>query len=74
MMSFISGVTLGAFVGALAALMLAPESGGRVRARISQGLGTLRDEVRRAYAERMSQLEMELQSLRAPQQPGGKDL
>ncbi|MGH2605792.1 MAG: YtxH domain-containing protein [Anaerolineales bacterium] len=65
-MSFLSGAFLGALVGAVAALLLAPSSGEDLQLRARERLFSLRDEVRDAYAARKAQLEAELEALRQP--------
>ena len=64
--NFIMGAFLGALVGAVAALLLAPASGADLQTRAREKLASLRDEVQDAYASRKSQLEAELESLRQP--------
>lgn len=69
-MSFLSGAFLGALVGAVAALLLAPASGEDLQLRARERLLSLRDEVRDAYASRKAQLEAELEALRQPGRTG----
>lgn len=69
-MSFLSGAFLGALVGAVAALLLAPSSGEDLQLRARERLLSLRDEVRDAYASRKAQLEAELEALRQPGRTG----
>ncbi|MEX0787415.1 MAG: YtxH domain-containing protein [Anaerolineales bacterium] len=64
--NFITGAFLGALVGAVAALLLAPASGEDLQSRAREKLASLRDEVQNAYSSRKSQLEAELESLRQP--------
>jgi gas vesicle protein len=64
--NFIMGAFLGALVGAVAALLLAPASGEDLQTRARERLASLRDEVQDAYASRKSQLEAELEALRQP--------
>lgn len=64
--NFITGAFLGAVVGAVAALLLAPASGEELQTRAREKLASLRDEVQDAYASRKSQLEAELDALRQP--------
>ena len=64
--NFIMGAFLGALVGAVAALLLAPASGEDLQNRARERLASLRDEVQDAYASRKSQLEAELEALRQP--------
>ena len=70
-MSFLSGAFLGALVGAVAALLLAPSSGEDLQLRARERLFSLRDEVRDAYSARKAQLEAELEALRQPGRTGG---
>jgi gas vesicle protein len=64
--NFMAGAFLGALVGAVAALLLAPVSGEDLQQRARGRLSSLRDEVRDAYSSRKSQLEAELEALRQP--------
>ncbi len=57
-MNFIAGAFIGALVGSVAALLLAPASGQELKNRA-------RDEIERAYDDRRQQLEAELASMRA---------
>jgi gas vesicle protein len=70
-MSFLSGAFLGALVGAVAALLLAPSSGEDLQLRARERLFSLRDEVRDAYSARKAQLEAELEALRQPGRTAG---
>lgn len=63
--SFMTGVFWGALVGSVSVLLLTPESGDELRARINQRTQAFRDEVQQAYAARVAQLETELEQLRA---------
>jgi gas vesicle protein len=65
-MNFIAGVFLGALVGSVTAILLAPASGDELRERIRQQTMSFRDEVKDAYQARVTQLETELENLRAP--------
>jgi gas vesicle protein len=64
-MTFLTGVVFGAVIGAVTALLLAPSSGEELRTHARERFDDLTDEVREAYAARVSQLEAELESLRA---------
>jgi gas vesicle protein len=66
MLSFFSGVLTGALVGAMVALLLTPESGENLRSRIQEQTLSLRDEIKKAAAERRAELEEQLKNLRAP--------
>jgi gas vesicle protein len=65
-MAFLTGSLCGALMGAVAALLLAPYSGGELRQRTRERLDTFRDDIREAYDARREQLEAELESLRRP--------
>ena len=66
MFGFMIGIFIGALVGSTVALLLAPESGDRLRAELrARGEGLLA-EVREAADARRAQLTDRLQSLRAP--------
>jgi gas vesicle protein len=69
MMNFMAGAILGALVGAVTALLLAPTSGEELQTRARERFGSLRDEVRQAYEARRSQLEAELEALRRGGEP-----
>ncbi len=64
--TFIVGAVCGALVGSVIGLLLAPESGEKLRLQISERTGAFRDEVQSAYTARLTQLEAELEKLRAP--------
>lgn len=63
---FLAGSMCGALVGAVAALLLAPASGEKLRSQLRQRYQGLVDEVRQAYQARRAQLEAELEALRTP--------
>jgi len=66
MFGFLIGAVVGALVGSTVALLLAPESGGELRARLRQrGQGFLA-EIRQAADTRRIELRERLESLRAP--------
>ena len=66
MFGFLIGIFIGALVGSTVALLLAPESGEKLRAELrSRGEGLLAD-VREAAETRRGELTDRLQSLRAP--------
>ncbi len=69
-MTFLTGVVFGAVVGAVTALLLAPSSGEELRTRARERFDDLTDEVREAYAARVSQLEAELEKLRSSRAKG----
>lgn len=62
--NFLSGMILGATVGALAALVLAPQSGGEIRKEIRREIEEILSEGRRAASKRRSELEDQLAQLR----------
>jgi gas vesicle protein len=64
-MNFIAGAFMGALVGSVTAILLAPGSGEELRMQFRQRAENFRDEVRDAYQARVTQLEAELESLRA---------
>ena len=69
-MSFLSGVILGAVVGAAVAILLAPTSGDMLQQQIRGRIESIQGEVRQASQERRQELEGQLASLRTPRQPG----
>ena len=67
-MSFFAGALCGALVGSVTAILLAPASGDELRLQIRQKIENFGDEVKDAYQARVTQLETELENLRAPKQ------
>ncbi len=63
--NFVAGVLFGALIGAAVGIMLAPRSGEELRKSAIDRVIALRDEIREAYETRRSQLEAELEALRA---------
>lgn len=63
-MNFIAGVFVGAMVGSVAALLLAPASGEELKRRASERVESLRDEMTAAYEARRAQMEAEFEQLR----------
>lgn len=57
---FLIGLFVGGLVGATAALLLAPESGNSLRAKIQERSGSFSEEVRKAVANRRQQLEEQI--------------
>lgn len=57
---FLIGLLVGGLVGATIALLFAPESGDSLREKIRERSGTLKDEVRKAVANRRAQLEEQI--------------
>lgn len=62
--AFLSGVILGGLLGSLLALLLTPVPGKTLRQQAMNYFDHITSEVRRASAERRSELEGELQKLR----------
>lgn len=66
---FMIGILVGWLVGSTIALLLAPETGERLRGQIRQrGTGFV-DEIRSAARARRQDLEQHLSALREPQKP-----
>ncbi len=64
--AFLTGAILGGLVGSVLALLLTPMPGKTLRQQMVEYFENLASEVRRAAAERRSELEGELQKLRQP--------
>lgn len=64
--SFISGVMLGAVVGATLAMLLAPSSGEELRTQVQSRAEQMQIEIKQAAASRRAELERQLATLRAP--------
>lgn len=62
--NFLSGILLGALVGASLAIIFAPISGRELQGRFRDGYNNLRRELNQAAADRRSELEGQLASLR----------
>jgi gas vesicle protein len=62
--NFLSGMLLGAAIGAVTALILAPESGDQLRKDIRREIDEILNEGRRAASDRRSELEDQLARLR----------
>ncbi len=62
--NFVSGLILGAAVGAVAALILAPESGDELRREIRGEIDDILSEGRSAASKRRAELEEQLARLR----------
>jgi len=67
--NFFIGATIGGFLGALFALMLAPSSVEEIRLEMRERVARLQNELRQAAAQRRAELEEQLATLRAPKQP-----
>ena len=61
--SFVFGSVMGAMLGAVIALLIAPSSGEELQARARARVENLRDEVQKAYEMRAAQLQAELEAL-----------
>jgi len=68
-MAFLVGAMIGGLVGATVSLLLAPSSGNEIRGQLQDRAERLREEIRKAAAERRLELEEQLSALRAPQNP-----
>ncbi len=66
--NFFVGATIGGFLGALLALMLAPSSGDEIRLEMRERIAKLQNELRQAAGERRAELEEQLEALRNPSQ------
>ena len=64
--NFVAGATIGALVGATAAILLAPVSGEDLQAQIKAQVEQIQLEVRTAASERRTELEGQLSTLREP--------
>ncbi len=70
-LSFISGILMGALVGAALALLFAPASGEELRLQLQERTAQVQAQVKQAAAERRSELEQQLSALRAPKSSTG---
>ncbi len=68
-LSFLAGATIGGLVGSTVVLLLTPTSGRDVQAQLKERAEYIQLEVNKAAAERRSELEKQLATLRAPQKP-----
>ncbi len=66
MFGFLIGTFVGGLFGATIAILLAPESGGELRARLRGRASGFVDEIRLAADSRRTELEQHLAQLRAP--------
>ena len=64
--NFVAGATLGALVGAAAAILLAPMSGEEMQAQIKDQVEQIQLEVKTAASNRRTELEDQLSTLREP--------
>ena len=67
---FLEGLVIGGLAGALAALLLTPQSGDQLRGQIQSRITQVRSEVNNAASSRRIELEQQLAALRAPRKPG----
>lgn len=65
--NFLLGAIIGGFIGATIGILLAPSSGEQLRTDIGARTAQIKSEVSKAAADRRSELEQQLASLRAPQ-------
>jgi gas vesicle protein len=68
MFGFLIGIVVGGLVGSTIALLMAPESGGELRAQIRLRGENFFNDVRHAADERRIELRQKLDSLRAPRE------
>jgi hypothetical protein len=68
MFGFLIGILVGALVGSVVALLLAPESGEKLRGEIRERGQGLMSEVRHAADSRRIELRGRLETLRAPKE------
>jgi len=64
--NFVAGAALGALVGAAVAILLAPVSGEELQAQIKTQVEQIQLEVKTAAADRRTELEEQLSTLRKP--------
>ena len=65
--NFIFGAIIGGFVGAAAAILLAPSSGDDLKLEIRDRFKGLWDELQAAAQDRKAEMESQLQEMRKPQ-------
>jgi gas vesicle protein len=63
-MNFLAGVIAGSLIGGVTALLLAPESGGELQARVRSRGQQLIEEARRAAAAQRAEMEAQLESFK----------
>ena len=68
MFGFLIGILIGALVGSTVALLLAPESGERLRGQIRERGANFMADVRHAADNRRIELQSRLDSLRTPRE------
>jgi gas vesicle protein len=64
--TFLEGFILGAMLGAVAAMLMAPASGEELRGQIQTEAQRIRSDVNQAASERRAELEKQLANLRSP--------
>jgi gas vesicle protein len=69
LLSFLLGISMGALVGVVVALLLAPMSGEQLRGQIQDQVARVQQEVTQAAELRRAELERQLAELRAPRKP-----
>jgi len=69
--SFITGAIMGALVGGVIAILMAPSSGEELRGQIQERSIQISDDIKTVAAERRAELERELATLRAPYKKEG---
>ncbi|HSQ26914.1 MAG TPA: YtxH domain-containing protein [Anaerolineales bacterium] len=67
---FLEGFLLGSLAGAVAATLLAPESGQDLRLKVRHEVERIRGEVQSAATDRRAELEEQLSALRSPHRVG----
>ena len=67
LINFIFGAIIGAFVGAAAAILLAPSSGNDLRVEMRERFKGLWDELQEAAQDRRTEMESQLEEMRKPQ-------
>jgi gas vesicle protein len=73
MFGFLIGIFVGWLVGSAMALLLAPESGEKLREQLRSRSSNFMGEVKFAADNRRKQLEDQLAVMRAPRYPTGKE-
>lgn len=66
---FLEGFILGGLLGVTIALLLAPSSGEELREQLQSEAERIQSEVKQAAKDRRSELEQQLNALRAPRKP-----
>jgi gas vesicle protein len=67
--NFLLGAMIGGLIGATIAIIIAPYSGEELRTEMRIRAESIRKEVAQAAADRRAELERQLSTLRAPQEP-----